>query len=295
MTQQQHRSVLLEESVQGLQITADAWYIDATFGRGGHTRSLLDANARVIAFDWDHEAIRYGEELFTSEIAEKRLILIHQSFEHLTSECSKLELDINSNIAGCLFDFGTSTEQLTSGVRGFSLYEDGPLDMRMDVRLQVQAKDILAAVPEKQLAELFSSYGGEDESRAIAKAIKRHSSPISTTSELAAVVTKAKRRKSHHLHPATKVFQALRIAVNSELEAISKALPQALELIKRKGRIVTIAFHDGEDRIVKQQFRDWQTQKLGTNVTTKPISPSQQEVTVNPRSRSAKLRIFEKE
>ncbi len=289
----QHKSVMLQESIQALRVQPDCWYIDATFGRGGHTQAIIKAGGKVIALDWDSEAIAYGQTQFIRELEEKKLLLIHASFEQLYSELHKLTPE-QQHPSGILFDFGTSTEQLTSAKRGFSVHDDGPLDMRMDTRLGVQAKDLLAVVPEAQLASLFHEYGGEDESRSVAKAIKRATEPITTTKQLTEIIIKAKRRQSGHLHPATKVFQALRIAVNSELVAIEQALPQALEIIKPGGRIVTIAFHDGEDRLAKIAFRKWESEHKGNSITGKPLSPSDTELKNNPRARSAKLRIFEK-
>ncbi len=289
----QHKSVLLAESVAALQVQPDHWYVDATFGRGGHTQAILKAGGKVLAFDWDAEAITYGQTMFIRELEEQRLLLIHSNFEYLEAELKKLAPE-QKRPSGFLFDFGTSTEQLTSSERGFSVHDDGPLDMRMDTRLGVQAKDLLAAVPEVQLADLFFKFGGEEESRGVAKAIKRHKEPITTTKQLTEIISRAKKRHGGHLHPATKVFQALRIAVNSELTAIEQALPEALTAVKPEGRIVTIAFHDGEDRLVKFAFRDWEAKNMGTSITSKPITASADELNHNPRARSAKLRIFEK-
>lgn len=290
---QVHKTVLLKEAINGLQVVKGGWYVDATFGRGGHTDKILAKGANCLAFDWDTEAISYGTAQFAAELENHSLILVHANFEHLLTEIEKFP-KIRSKILGVLFDFGTSTEQLTSSARGFSVHEDGPLDMRMDTRLGVQAKDLLAVIPENQLADLFKDYGGEEEARAIARAIKKSIVPIQTTSQLRELILKIKRRQSGHLHPATKVFQALRIAVNSELSAIEAALPQALSILSTRGRIVTIAFHDGEDRIAKSTFREWQQLEKGNVLTPKPITPSSEELAINPRARSAKLRIFEK-
>lgn len=284
---------MLTEAVAALNIQPHHWYVDATFGRGGHTQAIIKAGGKVIAFDWDSEAIAFGQMRFVRELEEQNLLLIHASFDQLSTELSKLSQS-QQHPAGILFDFGTSTEQLTSADRGFSVHDNGPLDMRMDTRLGVQAKDILAAVPEAQLAQLFIEYGGEEEARKIAKAIKHSREPITTSQQLSELVAKTKRKLSGHLHPATKVFQALRIAVNSELTAIEQALPQALAVLANNGRIVTIAFHDGEDRIAKQAFKAWEAAGTGKQITHKPETPSSEELAHNPRARSAKLRIFEK-
>lgn len=291
--QRQHKSVMLQESIDGLQIQPNQWYVDATFGRGGHTQAIIKAGGNCIAFDWDTEAIEFGQTQFIREQEEQKLLLIHASFEQLYHELHKLSPE-QQHPSGILFDFGTSTEQLTSAERGFSVHDDGPLDMRMDTRLGVQAKDLLGAVPEAQLADLFREYGGEEESRGVAKAIKRSKEPITTTKQLTEIILRAKHRQSGHLHPATKVFQALRIAVNSELTAIELVLPQALDVLKPGGRIVTIAFHDGEDRLAKLAMRNWEAAGKGHCITGKPLSPSAEELKINPRARSAKLRVFEK-
>ena len=289
-----HTPVLLNETLEALQITAGAWYLDATFGRGGHTEAILAQSGSVIAFDWDAEAISFAEETFAEQIAAGRLIMVHSSFGKLEEEVKKLRTKYTiEKVMSVLFDFGTSSNQLTSGVRGFSLMEDGPLDMRMDQRLGVTAADLLAVLPEKQLADLFIEFGGEHDAKRIAKAIKLSRTPITTTAQLANLIGRTKSFRGG-LHPATKVFQALRIAVNSELDEIDAALPQALEIIAPGGRVVTIAFHDGEDSRAKHTFKACEEQGRGTMITKKPTAPSEAEVAANPRSRSAKLRIFEK-
>ncbi len=289
----QHLTVLRTEAVAALQIQPERWYLDATFGGGGHTAAILSQGGKVIAFDWDQQAIADGEEKFATAIKAGKLILIRESFSKVDTEITALlEAQKISPIDGALFDFGTSTEQLTSSDRGFSFEGEGKLDMRMDTRLGVTAADILQAIPEAQLARLFFDYGGETESRKIAKAIKNSPEPIITTGQLSRLIEKVKGGRRGKLHPATKVFQALRIAVNSELEEIEAALPQTLKLLPSKGRIVTIAFHEGEDRLAKRAFKQWEQDNLGQML--KLITPSTEEVAQNPRSRSAKMRIFEK-
>ncbi len=289
----QHRSVLLAEAVTALRVQPENWYLDATFGRGGHTAAILNQGGKVIALDWDEEAIAYGQKKFAAVIEAGKLILIRESFSKVGATITTLldtqKIDL---IHDAIFDFGTSTEQLTSSDRGFSFAGEGKLDMRMDTRLGVTAADILQAVPETQLAQLFFDYGGETESRKIAKAIKNSPQPIATTGQLSRLIEKVKGGRHGKLHPATKVFQALRIAVNSELEEIKAALPQVLALLPSKGRLVTIAFHEGEDRLVKRAFKKWQQAQLGQMLEL--ITPSPAEVAQNPRSRSAKMRIFEK-
>lgn len=286
-----HTTVLLQQAVEYLEIKPNHQYIDCTFGKGGHTGEILSKGGKVIALDWDQEAITTGQEAFKDEIAEGRLILVRESFSKLSEVAQNLKID---KVSGILFDFGTSTNQLMSADRGFSFQEDGDLDMRMDDRLGVKAKDILALIPEKQLAKLFEDYGGEEDAWKIAKAIKKSPTPITSTIQLGELVLRVKHGRHGKLHPATKVFQALRIAVNSELDEITQVLPQALKLIETNGNIVTISFHEGEDRIVKSTFKDWQAQNYGQPLTDKPVQPSEEEVQINPRSRSAKLRIFKK-
>lgn len=288
-----HITVMLEDAVTALEIQPGHWYIDGTFGRGGHTKKIIEAGGNVIAFDFDQEAIAYGQEKFASEIELKKLILIRENFAHLADTISNLQKNNQvGKIHGILFDFGTSTAQLTSQNRGFSFEGEGPLDMRMDQRLGVQAQDLLAVIPEKQLAELFLTMGGETDAKRIAKAIKLSPTPITTTRQLSELVGKVKGRQKGKLNPATKVFQALRIAVNTELDNITDMLPQALNILENGGKIVTIAFHEGEDKIVKHTFKSWESRNLGQSETKKPLSPSQAEVIANTRSRSAKMRIF---
>lgn len=288
-----HQSVLLQEAIDALQVKPGQWYIDGTFGRGGHTKHILKHGGKVIALDADQEAIEYGQEKFEKEISDQKLILIRENFNKLTNTVKNNGIN---EVAGILFDFGTSVDQLKSDTRGFSFEHDSELDMRMDDRLGVKAKDLLAILPEQQLAQLFWEVGGEEMSRSIAKAIvrTRGKQPLTTTQQLSTLIEQIKGGKRGKLHPATKVFQALRIAVNTELDSIREVLPQAFELLQHQGRLVTISFHEGEDRIVKHQMRDWQQHNQGTLITKHPIEPSQGEIENNPRSRSAKLRIFEK-
>lgn len=292
-----HIPVLLLETISALEVKPDAWYIDATFGRGGHTNQILTAGGKVIAFDVDQDAIKFGQDQFSAQIQTGQLILIRDNFTQLEKVVKKLQTENKiGHIQGILFDFGTSSDQLKGDTRGFSFESDSELDMRMDDRLGVKAKDLLAILPEKQLAQLFIDFGGEHEARSVARAIvlERQKQPIQTTHELVTIITRTKHEKRSHLHPATKVFQALRIAVNSELDAIQAVLPQALQVLGVTGKIVTISFHEGEDRIVKQQFKDWEKNNLGINETKNIITASQTEINQNPRSRSAKLRIFKK-
>lgn len=290
-----HQPVMLTEAIKALKISPQAWYLDATFGRGGHTREILAHGGNVIAFDVDEQAIEYGQDTFQAEIRAGRLELVRENFD-------RLETVINQratvyHLQGILFDFGTSVDQLTDEQRGFSFDSDAPLDMRMDNRLGVTAADLLNILSEKQMSGLFIDFGGEHQARSLAKAIvhqRETLGPITDTSSLVSLIMRIKGPQRTRLHPATQVFQALRIAVNSEVNVIEAALPQALDIVSPGGRIVTIAFHEGEDRPVKYAFRDWEAENLGQVITKKPIIPTELELESNPRARSAKLRVFEK-
>lgn len=286
----EHQTVFLKEAVEQLTVQPDSWYVDATFGRGGHTKEIIAAGGKVLALDWDEEAIMAGQTKFVQALENGSLIFERESFSHLAEIVKKHSITPH----GILFDYGTSTNQLMSGERGFSFNEDGELDMRMDQRLGVAAKDILAIIPEKQLAQAFTDFGGEEDAWKIAKAIKNSPVPITRTHQLADLVEKVKRGRTGKIHPATKVFQALRIVVNSELDEIQAALPQALQILASHGKIATISFHEGEDRIVKTYFKNWENEHKGTMLTAKPLNPSDEELAENPRARSAKLRVFQK-
>jgi 16S rRNA (cytosine1402-N4)-methyltransferase len=291
MVNELHRTVLLKEAVEALGVQPNTWYVDATFGRGGHTREILSQGGQVIAFDFDQEAVEFGITNFQDSISKGSLILIRDNFDKLAQHLQGYQ------IKGFLFDFGTSTEQLTSLERGFSFESDQVLDMRMDQRLGVKAEDLLKVLPEAQLIQLFQEYGGERESKVIAKAIKhwlkQNPQQTLTGQTLAQIISRAKHEPRTKLHPATKVFQALRIAVNQELDNIQVALNQVPTLVQPQTRVVTIAFHEGEDRIVKTTFLEWEKQHKGQRINKEVITPSAEELEANPRARSAKMRIFE--
>jgi len=288
----QHISVMSTEVMEYLCVEPGKWYVDATFGRGGHTRSILATGGKVIAFDVDEEAIEFGQKTFAIEIQTERLILLRANFDQLSTQMKQT----GHKISGILFDFGTSTNQLMSDARGFSFSSQSPLDMRMDQRLGVTALDLLNILPEKQLIELFRDTGGEREAKAVTRAIK-HKQALQqgllkiNAQELANLIAQAKHEKRTKLHPATKVFQALRIAVNQELDSISQALPQALELLEPESRLITIAFHEGEDRIVKKYIKAWAAAQKGQEITR--TEPGETELAENPRARSARMRVFE--
>lgn len=292
-----HKPVLLAEVLSALDVKQGRYYIDATFGRGGHTQVILNKGGKVIAFDADKEAIEFGEKEFRSAIDAKQLILIRENFEKLAENVNKIQKKFNiDKIHGCLFDFGCSTDQLKSEVRGFSFDSDATLDMRMDDRLGVKALDLLNLLSDRELTKLFWEYGGEEQARKVAREIvlnRKQGRNIKTTQQLAKLVSKVKTRNGK-LHPATKVFQALRIAVNDELASIKKALPQAFKLLAINGRLVAISFHEGEDKLVKKFFKEQESLKTCVLLNKKPITASEKELTENPNSRSAKLRALER-
>ncbi len=292
-----HQSVLLHEAVELLNPQPDCWYLDGTFGRGGHTAELLAKGARVIALDYDQQAIVAGTVRFKSEIAAGNLLLIRENFAGFAALWPKLPPKAK-RISGALFDFGTSIEQLRYDQRGLSfLNPEQPLDMRLDDRLGVTAADLLMVLDERQLAQLFFEAGGEMRAKAIARQVvqqRKRGKQFQTTGELIELIQKISPHRQGHLHPATKVFQALRIAVNDELSNISDGLPVIFSVLQPGSRLVTISFHEGEDRIVKRLFKEFEAAGEGTLITKKPITPSETEIRNNSRSRSAKLRVLEK-
>jgi 16S rRNA (cytosine1402-N4)-methyltransferase len=296
-----HQPVLLSEVLELLTPQPGKVFVDATFGRGGHSRALLEQGARVIAFDFDQNSIEQAQANFAKELASKQLILIRENFGRLQSELAKLSSDWTNQLNGILFDFGTSTDQLMSKERGFSFdAADETLDMRMDERLGVKACDLLKLLDEKQLAQMLFEYGGEEQARSIAKRIvaQRKSDPnsLDQVATLVAIIESVKARRPGQLHPATKTFQALRIIVNDEISNIEAALPQALAVMRRSSatdkKIVCISFHEGEDRLVKTFFKQIEQDNLGKILTKKTLTASDSELATNPRSRSAKLRAI---
>ncbi len=287
MSEQTHVPVMLEEALEGLDLKPAGRYWDGTFGRGGHSRAILErlgANGQLIASDRDAAA---AEE--AGRIKDTRLRFIHSAFEEVVDEVGELD--------GFLWDLGCSTPQLKDPTRGFSFSETGPLDMRMDQEQETSAETIVNEYGEKDLANLIYQYGEERLSRRIAARIvsRREHEPITDTLTLAEICKAAYPRKYHRIHPATRTFQALRIATNDELGQLERALPRAIERLAPGGRAVVISFHSLEDRLVKHLFRDLAKQGGYHMITKKPLVPSDGEVENNPASRSAKLRILERE
>lgn len=306
----QHIPVLLNEVVANLLTSFDGIYIDATFGRGSHSKAILNQlspQGRLIAFDKDPEAVAYAKQQFSHD---PRFTIIHRSFAQLRSSLD--ELHVFGNIDGILFDLGVSSPQLDNPERGFSFIREGKLDMRMDTSQGEDAMTWLAHVDETELANVLWNYGEEKFSRRIAKAIvtTRNETPITTTAQLATIIKYAipRSKQSRDKHPATRSFQAIRIAINQELVELEQSLNQALEALKSGGRLAVISFHSLEDRIVKLFIKHHEKGEdlprglpvKGTHFNArlksigKPIKPSLKEIDDNPRARSAILRIAEK-
>lgn len=284
MTASLHTPVLLKEVTDYLAPTVGKSYVDATLGYGGHTLALLAKGAEVVGIDQDKEIL----DLAIVRIKEAGYL---GSFRPLHSSFSKGLASLGaSSFDGILFDLGVSSYQLDTSVRGFSFRADAPLDMRMDRDNQkVTARDLIGALGRDELTELFSVLGEEPRAKKIADAVvtKRKQASIETTTELAHLVESVVPRTGH-LHPATKVFQALRMAVNTEREELKAALPSALSLLCSGGVLAVISFHSLEDSIVKAFAKSEGVESL----TSKPVTPSLAEIATNPRSRSAKLRVL---
>jgi 16S rRNA (cytosine1402-N4)-methyltransferase len=300
-----HRTVLLAEAVDALAVRPDGIYVDATFGRGGHARAILDrlgAAGRLIALDRDPDAIAAA-----GRIGDVRLSVHHARFGELARVVREAGVQA---VDGVLMDLGVSSPQIDRPERGFSFRGDGPLDMRMDTTRGETAAEWIAGATESRLRGVIRDYGEERFAGQIAKAIvaARSREPIRTTGELARIVAAAVRTREAGQDPATRTFQALRIHVNQELEELSLALPQAADLLAPGGRLAVISFHSLEDRIVKRFMRDESTpqvpERLPVRAVDLPrprlalvgraIKPSAAEVAANPRSRSAVLRVAER-
>ena len=305
-----HLPVMLAEVLEQLAIKEDGLYVDCTFGRGGHSRGILDRlgeAGRLLALDRDLDAIHsvYARQLQD----DKRFSLIHGCFSELKSIAA--DEQITGKVDGLLLDIGVSSPQLDDPERGFSFLHDGPLDMRMDCSKGLSAAQWLAQVGEQELVDVLFTYGEERFARRIAKAVleQRKLSQITTTKQMAKLIEDAIPFREKHKHPATRSFQAIRIKINNELEELKSVLEQALELLKPGGRLVVISFHSLEDRIVKRFFRDESGAKYNPGKFPikeadiaqgvlkkmhKAIKAGTEEVLHNPRARSAVLRVSEK-
>lgn len=283
-----HISVLLQETIESLQVKPGEKYIDATLGGGGHSEEIVRAGGVVLGIDQDIDAIKFVQGKLGDKIT-----IAQGNFEKIGEIAREHGFE---EVAGVLYDLGISSHQVDEGSRGFSFLQEAPLDMRMSSNLSVTAADLVHGLNKGELIQLFEKYGEEVFARRIAEAIikEREKGRIETTTHLARLIASVYPGKMHKVHPATKVFQALRVAVNDELFVLEKTLPQAIELVKKGGRVAVITFHSLEDRIVKRMFEKWQEEGKGKIVTKKPIIPSEEETAENRRARSSKLRVFER-
>jgi 16S rRNA (cytosine1402-N4)-methyltransferase len=291
----QHVSVLLDEVLHWLQPRDGGRYVDGTLGNGGHASAILAAsspNGRLLGVDADPDAITVAHERLAAY--GERVTIVNGSFRDLPAVVAAHQF---GRVDGILLDLGISSRQLDGGGRGFSFRHDEPLDMRFDPTRGDSAADIVNGADEEEIANILYQYGEEYKSRRVARAIanRRARSPIVTTHDLVTVVESALGPKRGRIHPATKTFQALRIAVNDELEALEQALPAAATLLAAGGRLAVIAFHSLEDRRVKQFLRAGGTPDAPLiELTRKPVTPTVEEADRNPRARSAKLRVAER-
>ena len=303
-----HQSVLLDEAINGLAIKPGGVYFDGTFGRGGHSKEILkhlNDQGRLFAIDKDPTAIEYAKQVFGTD---SRFNIIHGSFAQVDAFAQAA--GVLGQVNGVLLDLGVSSPQLDEAERGFSFINDGPLDMRMDLTQAFSAKQLVNEMEAAQMADVFRHYGEERFAGRIAKAIvqAREQTPITTTLELAEIVKQANPKWEKHKHPATRVFQAIRIYVNQELSDLNVCLDACLKILAPEGRLVVISFHSLEDRIVKQFMRfqeqgeqlpreipiQYQQRNIHFKRIGKAVKPTEAEVKDNVRARSAVLRIGEK-
>lgn len=306
-----HKSVLLEEAVDGLKVKPDGVYVDGTLGGAGHAERVcgkLSAKGRFIGIDQDQDAIIAATRRLEKYVG--NTTIVRSNYCYMVQELKKLEI---KKVDGILLDLGVSSYQLDHAERGFTYQEDVPLDMRMDQRAARTARDLVNEYSEKELFRVIRDYGEDKFARNIARRIVdyRENKSIETTGELAGIIKEAIPMKYRKMpgHPAKRTFQALRIELNGELEVLENSLESMIEILKDQGRICVITFHSLEDRIVKNIFkksenpctcpRDFPVcvcgkKPLGRVITRKPILPSQEELNANRRSKSAKLRVFER-
>jgi 16S rRNA (cytosine1402-N4)-methyltransferase len=302
-----HTTVLLEPTVDGCCANADGVYVDGTFGRGGHSRLLLSklsAAGRVIGFDKDPQAIATGEALASED---PRFQIVKASFADMKAELARLGIE---QIDGILLDLGVSSPQLDDASRGFSFLRDGPLDMRMDPTSGISAAEWVATTDEQEIVRVLKEYGEERFAKRMARALikARSEQEITTTHQLAELIKVANPAWEKHKHPATRAFQAIRIAVNNELGDLEQVLADSVDLLRPHGRLAVISFHSLEDRMVKRFIRRQEKgidvphgipltdDQLGRTMKRvgKAIMPDAEEVAVNSRARSAVLRIAER-
>lgn len=298
-----HKSVLFDESVKALNINSNSVIVDGTAGGGGHSREISNNAGRLIAIDQDPDAIKVLHERLDDR---ENVTIVNDNFSNLKSILSSLNID---EIDGLLLDLGVSSFQLDTAERGFSFHKDAPLDMRMS-KSGLSARDVVNTYSEQELANIIYKYGEEKFSRKIASNIvkARQDKPIETTFELVDIIKSSLPQKAmRDSHPARKTFQAIRIEVNAELDALEKTLDDAFECLRSGGRIAIITFHSLEDRMVKEKFNEWSKGctcpkefpvcvcgNKPKGKALKSIAPSEKELEINPRARSSRLRIFEK-
>ncbi len=287
-----HIPVLTRQVLDWLSPVPDGRYIDATLGGGGHAVEIVRSGGKVLGIDQDLDAIEFVKKSKQDLIKSNKLLIFKGNFRDIKQIATENKF---GEVQGILFDLGVSSHQLDDGIRGFSLKKNAALDMRMDAGTQILAKDIVNTYSKEELTDIFLRYGEEENAKRIAQEIvdARHSSKIETTQDLATVVNRVV-VGGGKIHPATRVFQALRIEVNGELTSLQKGIRDAFDLLLPGGKMVVISFHSLEDRIVKRTFSEWEIKGWGSIKTKKPIMAEPDEVAKNPRARSAKLRIFEK-
>lgn len=292
-----HISVLLQEVIDAFSIEPGKLYIDATLGGGGHTFEILKKGGKVLGIDTDQEALDFVKEKVSGQEFEKNLVLAKGNFKDIVQIAKENGFE---RANGILLDLGVSSHQIDEAGRGFSFMQDGPLDMRMDKSFGATAADLVNGLNKGELEELFTKLGEEHNARTIAKNIvnDRETKLIETTGELADIVAKSfglwgEVKPYMKAKVNMKVFQALRIAVNDELNNLREVLPAAQSLLAPKGRLAVISFHSLEDRIVKWQFIDFEKNGMGTIITKHPIMALGEEIDANSRSASAKFRVFE--
>lgn len=307
MSNFQHRPVLLEEAVEALNIRPDGIYLDGTFGRGGHSRAILARLSQqgcLYSLDRDPEAVAAGKEALGSE---SRFSIVQGNFADM--ERFVREWGVEEGLDGILLDIGVSSPQLDNPDRGFSFMGDGPLDMRMNPLQGVSANEWLAEVPERELTRVLWEFGEERHARRIARSIvlARQKQRLETTGQLARLIEDTVGRREKNKHPATRCFQAIRIFINDELAQLARGLEEAINLLRPGGRLVVISFHSLEDRLVKRTIREAvRPGQVRRNIPQHPdhkpllkpigraIKASETELSVNPRARSAVMRIAEK-
>ena len=291
-----HIPVMVHEVLFYLDPQKDGIYVDCTVGTGGHSLAIMErtpGKVKLIGIDWDEEALKIASERLRK--FRDKTILVRASFVEIKKVLESLGI---TEVNGFLYDLGISSLQLNDPKRGFSFKEDNPLDMRMDIRKDITAAQLVNKLSLRELESIFRTFGEERWAARMAKFIveERKKQPISTTKQLVITLKRAvpaKFRKGSRIHFATRVFQALRIAVNQELENIRLGIPAAIDLLKKGGRICVISYHSLEDRIVKRIFKEVEGKEL-ILITPKVVKPSSEEIQNNPRSRSAKLRVAEK-